>query len=88
LASLTQLTELDLDSNQISEIGPLANLVQLRSLNLFANQVTDLSPLLALSHLENIYVGQNPIVCDVQTTILQTLAQRGVKIGRTNCGAY
>jgi Leucine-rich repeat (LRR) protein len=49
--SLTNLTNLDLSSTQISDITPLSNLVNLTNLDLSFTQVSDITPLLNLSNL-------------------------------------
>ena len=50
---LSSLTELDLSSNQISDITPLQSLTNLTSLGLYDNQISDLKPLQSLINLTN-----------------------------------
>ena len=45
LASLTQLTRLQLNNNQITEVSALENLTSLRNLFLSGNPITDMQPL-------------------------------------------
>ncbi|WP_264197115.1 leucine-rich repeat domain-containing protein, partial [Microseira wollei] len=51
---LSNLTSLNLDSNQITDISPLKALTNLTSLNLYNNQITDISPLKALTNLTSL----------------------------------
>lgn len=59
---LTNLEELRLDSNQISNIIPLNNLVNLSKLSLYENQVSDISPLTELNKLEEVSLSYNRIL--------------------------
>jgi Leucine-rich repeat (LRR) protein len=68
-AQRQQLTELNLISNQITDLSPLAQLTQLTELNLWNNQITDLSPLAQLTQLTELNLGRN------QITDLSPLAQ-------------
>ena len=61
MAQLTQLTELDLSDNQISDITPLAQLTQLTDLNLWDNEISDVTPLAQLTQLTDLNLGYNPI---------------------------
>lgn len=54
LASLTNLTELNLSNNSIVDISTLANLTNLTTLDLTTNPVEDISPLAGLTNLENL----------------------------------
>src|SRR6476469_1923114 len=58
---LSSMTELDLSSNQISDISFLGLLVNLTTLNLIANQITDISSLGSLTNLTKLYLGENQI---------------------------
>ena len=51
LAGLTNLTELDLHFNDITDITPLSGMTNLTTLNLFLNNITDPTPLSALANL-------------------------------------
>ena len=51
LASLTNLSRLDLTGNEISDLSPLASLTNLTKLTLTGNEISDLSPLSALTGL-------------------------------------
>ena len=52
IKGLTQLTELDLRNNQISDVTPLTQLVNLKKLRIKGNPISDMSPLLTLTDLE------------------------------------
>jgi len=51
LLTLTNLTQLSLISNQLSDISPLSALTNLMQLSLISNQVSDISPLSTLTNL-------------------------------------
>ena len=59
--ALTQLTELYLYNNQLTDISPLKALTQLTSLYLRYNQLTDISPLKALTQLTRLHLENNQI---------------------------
>ena len=61
LVNLTNLTELYLVGNQISDLSPLANLANLTRLFLDDNQVSDLTPLANLTNLTVLTVRNNRI---------------------------
>ena len=62
LASLINLTSLDLDHNhQISDITPLASLNNLTSLDLRWNQISDITPLASLTNLERLNLARNQV---------------------------
>ena len=61
LAELTQLTELDLSDNEITDLTPLAELKELEKLDLASNQITDLTPLAELKELKGLYLQFNGI---------------------------
>jgi internalin A len=58
---LTNLTELSLGGNQISDIKPLSNLTNLTSLYLWENQISDIKPLSNLTNLTELSLGGNQI---------------------------
>ena len=65
ITGLTQLTQLDLRNNQISNVTPLTKLVNLKKLQLKGNPISDTSPLLTLTDqnpdLEiDIEIGEEP----------------------------
>ena len=62
LAKLTQLTRLDLRSNQIIDVAPIANLVQLTELYLSGNEIVDVAPLAKLTQLEGLSLISNQII--------------------------
>lgn len=64
----TNLTFLDLDSNQISDVTVLANLVNLQTLNLDSNEVFDITPLAGLLNLNVVSLFDNQ-VADVSALV-------------------
>jgi len=58
---LTNLTELSLSINKISDIKPLASLTKLTSLDLNYNQISNIKPLASLTNLTKLYLRGNPI---------------------------
>lgn len=61
IGKLTNLTSLNLASNQISDITPLAQLTNLTRLYLWWNQITDITPLAQLTNLTDLGLGHNQI---------------------------
>lgn len=61
LRTLSQLVELNVSSNKLSNISPLAGLPRLERLLLYNNQIEDLSPLAGQSSLRNLSVDQNRV---------------------------
>ena len=57
----TNLTEVLLEGNPISDVSPLANLNQLRILNMAVCQVSDIRPLVNLTRLESLHLHHNQI---------------------------
>ena len=58
---LTNLTQLWLRYNQITDITPLAQLTNLTDLNLLENQIADITSLANLTNLTCLYLGYNQI---------------------------
>ena len=61
LGSLTNLTTLNLNSNQITDISFLGSLTNLTTLNLNSNQITDISFLGSLTNLTTLNLNKNQI---------------------------
>ena len=61
LSSLTKLTTLWLDTNQISDISPLGSLTNLTYLNLDVNQISNISSLGSLTNLTELRLRWNQI---------------------------
>ena len=82
LASLTNLTELELVDNQITDISPLASLTNLTHLALADNQISDVSPLASLTNLTELYLQNNPVKTGLfgRDVHVKTLMSRGVKV--------
>ena len=58
---MVDLTSLELKSNQLSDLSPLANLVDLTSLKLGDNQLSDLGPLANLTNLTMLKLDNNQL---------------------------
>jgi Leucine-rich repeat (LRR) protein len=56
LRELTNLTQLDLRSTQVSDLAPLCELINLTQLYLSHTQVSDLAPLSELTNLTHLYL--------------------------------
>jgi len=61
LRYMTNLTDLDLESNQISDVSVLSGLTNLTTLNLEHNQISDISPLAGLRNLTWLSLWDNEI---------------------------
>jgi Leucine-rich repeat (LRR) protein len=61
LENATNLTWLDLDTNNITDITPLTGLTNLQVLNLDANQLFDITPLAGLFNLDSLSLFGNQI---------------------------
>jgi Leucine-rich repeat (LRR) protein len=59
LRYMTNLTTLELNRNQISDLTPISGLSRLTWLKLEGNQISDLTPLTDLSRLRNLSLGNN-----------------------------
>ena len=59
--TLSSLTELELDNNQISDIKPLESLTNLTGLLLNNNQISDIKPLESLTNLTLLFLNNNQI---------------------------
>ena len=59
----TNLTEVVLTDNLISDLAPLAGLSKLVSLELQGNEIIDLAPLAGLSNLSILKINSNQIAC-------------------------
>ncbi|MFN6366382.1 MAG: leucine-rich repeat domain-containing protein, partial [Aphanizomenon sp.] len=59
--TLTKLTSLNLEVNQISDIKPLSNLTNLTSLSLSGNKISDIKPLSNLTNLTSLDLWKNKI---------------------------
>lgn len=58
----TNLSEMRLSENRISEISPLPGLIKLQRLELWSNPITDLAPLANLQNLKWLYLGCKYII--------------------------
>ena len=62
LAKLTNIEKLDLQGNDIVDVGPLEGLNKLTYLNLASNQITNIAPLGKLPALKELSLTENQIV--------------------------
>lgn len=61
LEHATDLEDLELQYNKISDITPLANLIKLSKLYLYHNDISDISALSGLTNLNSLWIIQNRI---------------------------
>ena len=61
IVNLTDLRELSLSSNQISDISGLSGFTNLHYLSLSDNQISDISPLSGLASVHNLWLNANQI---------------------------
>ena len=61
MQSLTQLVSLDLDSNDVGDIGVLSGFSGLVELKLSGNGISDISALTGLTELEWLFLGGNDV---------------------------
>ena len=83
LKHATNLRELGLDNNSISDISAIAGLPQLSYLNLENNSISDISPLVANTGLGNgdtVNLKGNPLNTQSINTHIPTLQNRGVTV--------
>ena len=59
IKNCTNMEDIDLSNNMISDIKALSQLKNLHSINLESNDIKDLSPLDDLTLIEDIYVDDN-----------------------------
>ena len=59
--TLSSLTKLDLNNNEISDIKPLASLTNLTLLDLNYNEISDIKPLASLTNLTLLNLADNEI---------------------------
>lgn len=85
LSSLTDLTDLLLNSNSIDDVSSLSDLVNIERLNLAFNNISDIAPLVeneGLSDGDTVAIRSNPLDCDDPQTQenIATLETRGVDL--------
>jgi len=83
LSTLTNLTELQMGSNGISDIGPLAPLTAMVRLVLGVNSISDLSPLANMSGLAILDIWNNQVT---NVSVLETLTGLNFLDLRSNAG--
>ncbi|MDP7280440.1 MAG: leucine-rich repeat domain-containing protein, partial [Candidatus Poribacteria bacterium] len=83
-SSLTQLTQLDLQENQIVDISDLGNLTSLNELYLRYNRIVDISPLANIPQIGRIGLAHNQIVDVSPLASLAQLYRLGLRDNRIN----
>ena len=78
ICELTQLNELYLNTNQISDISPLSCLTKLIELDLGENKITHISALKSLRQLTSLYLNTNQISDITSLKVLTQLIQLGL----------
>lgn len=78
LATFTEVQQLNLASNAITDIEPLARLAELRHLDLSDNLIVETLPLQTLAHLEEVNLMGNPALDCAQAEQLQALTNATV----------
>jgi hypothetical protein len=85
------MIELNLNTNQISDLSPLSGLTDMIELDLNRNQISDLSPLVGLTNLTSLQIGINQI-SDLSPlsglTNLTTLTLQGNPLNRESYCDY
>ena len=80
---LTNLTNLFLDRNQISDLSPLSGLINLTHLDLSSNQITDITPLVrntGIAAVDFVDLLDNPLSTIAVNTHIPALQARGVDV--------
>jgi internalin A len=77
VGSLTNLTELMLDEDAISDLTPVSNLKKLERLSIKKTQVKSLAPLAALRTLKFVYIADSQVT---DITPVQPLISGGMKL--------
>jgi Leucine-rich repeat (LRR) protein len=86
LATLTNLTGLNLGYNYIADVSPLAGLTNLTTLELVGNSIVDVCPLVGtpgLDSLDIVYLEYNPLSSTSCTVCIPQLEGRGVDISHS-----
>ncbi len=78
---MTNLTELNLGKNQVTDISSLSGLTNLRYLSLYVNDISDVSPLSGLTNLTTLDLESNQVT-DISP--LSGLTNLGILILRVN----
>ncbi len=81
LEAATNLQNVAIAGNKISDVSPLANLLKLRYLNFNGNQISDVSPLVNLPNLRYLNLNGNLPLNDVSINEhVPALQRRGVEV--------
>jgi hypothetical protein len=87
LAGLSNLLELHLTGNSISNLSFVTNFPQLEILEISSNRISDLSPLNALTNLSELHLDQNRLTNIVSLTNLPHLSYADLRLNLLDCGA-
>jgi hypothetical protein len=83
LATVVNITELDISSCTLEDISPISHLINLTQLNLFSDEISDISPLLeneGLGFGDSVILTLNPLSNDSIDIYIPQLQQRGVHV--------
>ena len=80
LEAATNLQNVAMPEDEISDLTPLANLVNLRYLYLSGNQISDITPLAHLPNLRFLEIKNNPLSDAAVGEQLPALERRGVEV--------
>ena len=80
----SEMEELDLSDNGISDISDLAMLHNLQIVSLENNEIADISPLLELENLNEVNVEGNPVDSEEQQEILDQLSEKGIIVHQSD----
>ena len=87
-ATLTELSHLSLQDNDIVDVFPLQNLTGFSYLSLSGTKVTSIAPLVdnqGLSSGDTVDLTNAPIACATETANLTALTDRGIKLVGNPC---
>ncbi len=87
LGDMTQLLQLYISQNNLTDISELSSLTNLTDLNLYGNYITDITPLQGLSHLTTLDLDENfldPMAGSADRAILDSLPAAGHHLSYNN----
>lgn len=79
ISNLTNLVNLNLNDNYITDTTPLTNLINLEKLNLHGNDITDISALSNMSKLQELDISNNKISCLYSISNLHKMSKLNIK---------
>ena len=80
MKELTNLKQLHLYKNRVTDVSPLAGLKNLETLGLVDNRVSDVSPLVELTGLKELDLRSNTLNPETVTTDIPRLEANGVYV--------